>query len=215
MNFLDIQNEVLAFRFNAVQRPSVKYWINTRYASIWGGSDWSFTRVAPVNLSVVASNQTPVMPADFGNVLQLFNDQGTEIEYAVPWIFEDYDQYNKKAINVSRPSLYTTIDSQVYLTPTPDINYTFQMSYLRSVCHKDLNGAIQTGLMSADTDSPAWPVEHHYLLVLGATSMGLKLENDFTWDGVEQEYQGLLEAMNDDLLPVDRAQTIQYGRDDL
>ena len=53
--------------------------------------------------------------------------------------------------------------------------------------------------MVADTDYPVFPSEYHYLLVLGATATGLKMENDPTWTALEDEYREILMTMQQDL----------------
>jgi hypothetical protein len=69
--------------------------------------------------------------------------------------------------------------------------------------------------MSIDTDYPLWDPAYFWILVPGATASGLKMENDPTYQPLENEFLHGIEMMIDDLLPPSHASTLQYGRDNL
>lgn len=75
--------------------------------------------------------------------------------------------------------------------------------------------ALARGQLDNDTDQSVFPEPYDYVLVLGAIATGLKLENDPTWPSMEEEYNDMLAAMIDTLIPPDRAKNLQYGRDEL
>ena len=202
MTFLDIQNEILSFRFSEGRRTSCKRWINARYSQIWSSGEWPFKRMNEVSLAVVGGNNTPTMPTDFGKPIALFNDLGNEL------MFLEQKDFNRSwaaiTTTTGRPNSYTVVNRQIILGYTPSSSATYRLDYTRRL----------TALVS-DTDVPLIPAEHRYMLVPGGMASGLKEENDPTYSALEEEFNTLLAAMIDDLLPSDQAETWQFGRDTL
>lgn len=211
MNYLAIQDEVIELRFDSTTRDYVKNWIDARYAAIWGDNDWHFKKVLAESLSITASDNTPTMPTTFGRVLHLYDNNGVEVEYLSP---ASFDYRYATDTSESRPMHYTVVNRQIYLGPIPVSNQTFKLSYERQVCHYADATTLTAGVMNSDLDTPVWPSEHHYVLVVGALATGLKLKNDRTWEMAEQEFRLLYDAMAQDLLPPDQPENLQYGRQD-
>ena len=67
--------------------------------------------------------------------------------------------------------------------------------------------------MTADTDIPLIPAAHHYLLVSGAMSEGLRLYNDFTWEFQEQAFLAGIQEMRREWLADQRGEAGVWGKD--
>ena len=189
----------------------MKLWVNRRMQGVWGEAEWPFKRVNR-EACQIDSNGNLVMPVGFRRAIALEDASGSQLEYMVA---EEWRKDNPLPAVSGIPQSYTTWNGQVLFDATPGVGNVYQLSYLRRICCLDQNNQIKQGLMTSDFDKPLWDPEHHFLLVLGATSTGLKLENDFTWSSLEDEFQGALTEMKDDLLPPDNVGTTQYGADDL
>lgn len=199
MTFAEIQDEVITARFNAGQRASVKRWINYRYSWVWGHAEWPFKKVGPTSLTVTSGSQNVTEPSDIARVIRLYTDLGEPVRELEP---ERFDLAYSYHTYTARPTDYKVVNGQIVLGPTPDANYTYKLAYEKALTE-----------LSADSDTPAFPSRYHYLLVMGAIATGLKLENDPTWQPLEQEFVEAVGAMSEDLLPPDRAGNTQYGRD--
>lgn len=209
MTFKQLQDEVIALRFQEGRRASIKSWINARYAYLWALEDWTFKRVPPTNITVVNGSRTPAMPTDFGHAERLFDDQGAEL---AAMDVNDWDEAFKWDTSTGRPSSYTLVSRQLYLGPTPNANYTFTMSYTRRLTHVDSITGITGGVMVEDADQALWPAEYDYLLVLEAAMMGMQLEKDEGWQDLRVPRDELLEAMRGDLTSDAVATKTQYGK---
>jgi hypothetical protein len=111
------------------------------------------------------------------------------------------------------PTFYTVLNEKVYIGPS-SFSGTLYLSYDRRMCHYNAVGGITAGPMIEIGDYPLYPVEYHYMLAVGGMASGLKVQNDPTWDSLEQEFQQMLGTMREDLLPPDLYGSNQYGRDD-
>lgn len=197
MTFLELQNELIAVpaaRFKETQRESVKKWINYRYATLWSAEDWTFRRsITP--LTITAGVIT--MPTDFAAPLGLWDNNGTRLR----WIpTRDFYTAHLPALTTGSPSCFTVVDDQIILDPTPSGNLTFQLHYEQKM----------TPLVN-DTDVPGIPLEHHYLLVHGATATGSVGMNDFTYQFAEQMWTNGLDVMRRDYLEDQSEETVQWG----
>lgn len=208
MTYKELQDAVIRFRFNEGRRADVKDWIGLRYGEVWSAADWPFKYVHREDLTVSAGTATA--PSALRRPLQLENAAGDMLEYLSQSEFRDL--YAWDDTTSSTADVYTLINSTFYIEPAD--TGTFKLSYERRPSHLADGTTDTAGLMNSDNDTPIWPVEHHYLLVVGAMSTGLKLENDNTWPALEDEFTRLVEVMKEDLLPPVRGQTLQYGRDE-
>ena len=210
MTFDDIVDEVILLRFKDGLRTQVQRWVNERYSWVWSASEWPFKYAAPTNLTVTSADNTPTLPSDFGRVMALYNDSGARLTYRTPPEF--WELYTPVATSAP-PIDYTVQDGVLYLGPTPGASATYQIAYERTLSHKNVSGTVVAGLMSADSDTPIWDSRHHYILVMGALSTGMKAMNDPTWQSLETEFSNLFTVMQNDLLPPDRTESVQWGRD--
>jgi hypothetical protein len=201
MTFLDIQKAVILARWSPDMLPTIKRWINQRYAWLWSQQEWPFKKNALANLTVTAGDSTPTMPTGVTVVNRIYNQSGTEVFYLTP---DQFDDLYTNQPNTGVPANWTMINSQVYLGPTPDGAYTFKIAYESRM----------TPLV-ANTDTPLIPSEYHNILITGALSAGMREEGDLKWMQVESEFQMLYDAMVQEFLPPDRGSPRQYGRDDL
>src|SRR6266542_928869 len=90
LNYAAIYGAVLGNRFPAsTQTVNAKRWVDTAYQDVWGAKDWTFTKVPLASLTVGGTNQ-PTMPADFGDVIELYDDSGDKLERLDEERFERY-----------------------------------------------------------------------------------------------------------------------------
>ena len=71
MNFVALQNAVIAHGFDESDRSDAKNWINFRLGWIWDLDDWSFVQ-GTASVTVTSGSQTVTsMPTDFSLALGL------------------------------------------------------------------------------------------------------------------------------------------------
>ena len=212
LNFLALQDAVLGRRFPASsERQNAKRWLATAYADVWAAEDWTFKRVSRQNITFVAGDSTPAMPADFGDAIELYDDMGTPLLRLSQEEFED--DYADVLVQgqTGSPEAYTVVNRQIEVAPIPGA-VTYKLSYTRALCHKESDGTtITTGFMDEDSDYPMWD-DHHSVLIPRATALGLIELNDPTWEPLQMEFERQLERMKRDLQQVRPAQ--QWGRMD-
>jgi hypothetical protein len=198
MQFVELQDEVIQARFREGQRDSVKRWINKRYTFVNGVADWPWRWPARSTLTTLADG-TVALPADAVHVEQVFS---AARDYELP--FMDWREFQTTYLGSDQTAddpLHYTLDRSGFLHVAPAaaadlvVNYTGRPSEL-----------------VANTDEPVWPEHWHFTLVLGATSTGLKLENDPTWTALETEFLADVELMKDELLPPHQPEPRQFGR---
>lgn len=201
MTFSQLVAEVETLRFNSAQSTSIQRWINDRYAALWNADEWIFKYAQVANLTTTAgSNALGNIPSDFGMALGLWRDDGYPILYAPP---RDFFNTWQASTQQGSPQQFTVIDQTITLGPIADGSLnTYSMVYEKRL----------TPLV-ADGDIPAIPSQHHYLLVTGALSMGLRLYNDFTWEFQEQAWQSGIQEMRREWLNDQRGEVPQWGRD--
>lgn len=213
MTFRELQDEVLTLRFKEGRRPSSKLWINTRYGDIWSAADWPFKHVSPSNVAVTTGNANPVLPAGFRRAHRIYDQYGNPLSEMLPQDFDDAYRYYAVNNVTGQPTDFKVVNGVLTLGPTPNVTATFTVAYERGPVHYN-GSSVETALpMTADSDTPIWDSSYHYILVFGAMSMGLRLENDPSWPAVEDEFRNELSGMMNELLPPDRGETTQFGRD--
>lgn len=212
MNYLALQDAVLGTRFDTSQRAQAKQWIQAVYARIWALEDeWLFKRVGPVSITVTAGVELASgLPTDLDDVMAVYDNYGAELERLAP---DDYDEMVLPDSLVSTrgtPAVYKVVNRLIYIGPPSDAAYTFKVVYTRRLSCFDVANAVKLGELTSDTDYPLWDSQHHYVLVLGATALGLKIENDPSFGGLDDEYGNALAAMREEL--VLETAGLQYGR---
>lgn len=209
LNLEQIRKEMRQQRFGPNMDTSLLYWINLREGQIWSDSEWPFKRL--MREAVTAENGYVGVPDQFWKAANLEAADGTTLGFLLP---EEYElMYPIGSDAAGAAAHFTILNSQVLLGPA--VSGTFYLSYDKRVCHYDNTGFLVSGPMFEADDYPPYPVEYHYMLVVGAMASGLKVQNDPTWDALEQEFQQMLGTMREDLLPPDQYRNAQFGRDQL
>lgn len=185
MTFLQLQNAVMNDRFDESQRGDVQNWINAKYWEVWTLEEWTF-RYGTDLVSVTTGSQTVgSLPADLENVRSLQRGDGESVDSMDPTDFQR--TYNDpRAPWTGLPEAYTVINGVVSVGPASsetaaDYLMVYEKEYTKLV---------------ADGDIPLLPAgSHEALLVFGPSSLGLKLQNDFTWQFFDQTYQSGLDVL--------------------
>lgn len=204
LGFSDIYGEVRDLRFNsnAAKVAQCKRWVNQAEISLWNAAPWTFKRMPATNLTVTAGVASE--PADFGKVIRLYDPRGYELPYMRPDEFEE-DFTAPSPVPAGNAEAYTVINRQIIVGPGE--TGTFKLAYRRRYSHFDNDptpGVVAPGVMSADTDTPIWDSEHHYILVPWAMRLGEVLEADPNSGQLEQVVEGLktmsmFQAMREEL----------------
>lgn len=162
MNFLEIQNELLADHFKPAQRDRVKLWINDVYGWVWAlEPGWTF-RYAEDTVTVTANTSAVSgLPTDLGPVTLLLDSNGNELEYLAP---REFRRIFYGATETGTPVAFTIINGAISVGPLPAETATdFLLQYEK----------LRTDLVEND-EEPLIPSEFHYpILVHGATEIGL------------------------------------------
>ena len=203
MSFSDLVTEVENLRFNSAQSTQIQRWINDRYAALWNADEWTFKYGQATGLTTTA-NSTVLgnLPSDFGMSLGIWRDDGYPVLYVPP---RDFFNTWAASTQTGSPQQFTVINQAITLGPAAmDSLNTYSMVYEKRL----------TPLVN-DADLPAIPSQHHYLLVTGALSMGLRLYNDFTWEFQEQAWQTGIQEMRQEWLNDQRGENTVWGRDEV
>lgn len=204
MNFKAIQDAVLSDRFQETQRGDCKNWINHRYAWLWGLEDWTFKSATAVVTVTAGSQAVTTLPTDISTVVALYRSNGDRLKYLMPVKFFElfYDTTNA---TTGTPYCFTIVNGQLFVGPTSNETAAdYKLLYMREVT-----------LLVNDGDTPGLPAGFHFALVHGGASEGLKLQNDFTWQFFEQDFQASIQAMSRAYLSDQDGDYQQYGADPL
>lgn len=207
----EIVDEVLGTRFDDPgQRPRAERWVNQRYQEVWAAADWPFKFVSPEAFTV--DSATPTLPATLLTPRRLFDDQGNPVHELTP---EEFWQVYEGSSSTGRPDSWMFHGGVLHLAPTPDQSYPFTLAHYRRLCHRNEQDEVVVGPMSADDDRPLWAEEQygHDFLVDGAISIGLRRENDPSWDGAESAFTAGLAGMLSELIGSDQGSNRAYGGD--
>lgn len=185
MNFVQLQNAVLADGFAETKRSDAKNWINFRLGWIWDLDDWSFVQ-GTASVTVTGGSQTvSSMPTDFSLALGLQRADGTQL---TP--IEEYVDFAHRYVGTTNnqtgpPQAFTVVGSTIYVGPTSnETSSTYTLTYEKAPT-----------LLSADGDIPAIPTQYHLALVHGAKAEGFKLSNVPLADSFDQDFQAAITAM--------------------
>lgn len=203
MNFKAIQDAVMNDRFDESQRGDIKNWINHRYGWVWALENWTFKKRILSSLSVSAGSQLlGGLPSDLGVILAISRADGQTLRYLPP---RDFAEQYYGNTSQSPPMHYTVIAGVVFVGPTSsETSSAYQ-----------LIDEPRITLLAGDNDVPTLPQEFHFALVHGGAAEGLKLQNDFTWQFFEQDFQASITAMRQEYLADQRGDFMQYGADDI
>ncbi len=200
MTLADLVAEVKTIRFNAQQGSQIQRWLNDRLAALWNAEEWVF-KYAKTTVTVTAGSSTVGgLPTDMGVPVGFYRADGTPILHRPPRDF--YNQY-AGGTDTGAPVHYTALNQALTVGPVSnETSSSYTLVYQRRM-----------SLLTTDTDVPAIPTEHHYLLVTGALSMGCRLYNDFTWTFQEQAWQQGIQEMRAEWLVDQRGEAGVWGRD--
>jgi hypothetical protein len=190
--FLDLQAAVMSDRFDEDQRGDVKNWLNSAYWQLWSLENWTFVQAKLDNATVTAGVATlGGVPSDLNTVRSLIRGDGTPIHQTPVLELEDR-YYDPRSPVTGLPERYAVLNGTILLGPIPNETASdYQLVYDREY----------TPLVN-DTDVPAVPAGAEMALVFKASATGLKLQNDFTWQFHEQDYQEQLDALRRNYLEV-------------
>ena len=186
MTYLELQTEVLSDRFDEGKRANVKNWLNYRYGRLWGMEDWTFkTQISDL---AVSAGLSQIAKGSIGSILAIYD--ATTSPYFSDTFAVRPEQINAYATLTSGvPYNFTVIGDNLIFERPMDTNRTFKV----------INEKKFTAL-SADGDIPLIPTEYHLLLASGASSHGLRLENDPSWQAFEDEWTRGIDDMKKNYL---------------
>jgi hypothetical protein len=210
MQFIDMVNEIINFRFNSTQDLYVKRWLNLREQQVWAQAEWPWKKLTDVTMQIDSGDSALDLPIAVRRVINVYDQTGQRLTWIPP---DEFSNLYRGSTLTGVPSVYTLSSNQIILAPTASGNLSFSIDYERGIFHYDSTGTKVNGAMTDASDYPAWDDAWHWILVPGAMATGLKMENDPTYEPLEQEFLTGLDAMKEDLLPPSHASTLQYGRD--
>jgi hypothetical protein len=216
LTYKEIQDELIAYRFDETQRTYIKRSINHRYQMIWGAAPWAFKLPLTANVTVTTGSQSaPVatVSADVQRILQVWDTAGNPLEYIDPIMHQNMFRASANAAP-THWSVAGGSEFSIILGPTPNATVTYTCMYERKIARL-VASVVTSGLMSADADVPIFNDAFHYLLVVGAAATSLKLENDATGQLLEEEFQiglkAMIEAVAQPMLPLNYAGMSNLG----
>lgn len=184
---------------SATQDSFIGRLVNRWNARAWNATVWPW-RVSPEqNLSVVSGTRAYAYPSDYQETWALYDELGNRLSFLPP---RDFLLAYPPGSTNGRPAHYTLAGGNVLLAPTPSVTATFKWSYVKRLSHFHLGSAVTVGAMSDATDVPILGLaaahdDYHYMLVLGANAMGLKLMQapQSQWLPPQQEAESMLAEM--------------------
>jgi hypothetical protein len=165
--FLDIQNEVLAYGFDATQyRARVKNWINEGQQQIARQLEL-FDLFTQTTVATVVGTTTYTLPTDFVRL-------DSVIDAALPNTLEviplaDAIESNANGAYTGRPLFYAIgpAPNSIVLSPVPDAVYTLTLEYYKRPTD-----------LSNDTDVSTLPADYHWLMTTYALQRAYRAEDD-------------------------------------
>lgn len=182
MTFLEIVNEVLFDRFADTRRESIERYVNARYGRVWASENWAFKRVVvPVSL-VAGDSEITLTELGLQRVEAVYRSSGTSYYSVEPTRPEDFFRWATTS-QVS-PVGFTIYGDSLHFENSPSSTESLYVL-----------GELKFEPLVEDGNVPLIPEEFHMMLVHGAASEALRMENDPTWVGFEQDYQAYKEDM--------------------
>ncbi len=202
MDFVQLQDAVMSDRFDESQRGDVKNWINSAYWQIWVAEEWEF-RYATKSVTVTSGSQTvTALPTDLGPTRSLSRSDGQKL-VSLPLVEFERLYFNNDNPETGAPEAYTVLDGSMLVGPTSNVTATdYLLVYEREYT-----------ALSLDGDTPLTPQGADFALVFGAAQIGLKIQNDFTWQFFAQDFQAQLDALRRGYLADRRDSYPQFAAD--
>jgi hypothetical protein len=167
VNFLELQNEVLAHGFDqSVYRLRVQRWLNEAQARIARILELPNQYVTSTITTVVGTD-TYNLPSDVVRINGVTNasspNELTYVEDAA-----DINYNNQAGQSVGEPQYYTLSGgTTIQLSPIPDAVYSLTLDYYKA-----------PSALSADTDVSAIPSDYHDVMISYALSRAYRSEDD-------------------------------------
>jgi hypothetical protein len=167
VNFLELQNEVLAHGFDqSVYRLRVQRWLNEAQARIARILELPNQYVTSTITTVVGTD-TYNLPSDVVRINGVTNasspNELTYVEDAA-----DINYNNQAGQSVGEPQYYTlSSGTTLRLSPIPDAVYSLTLDYYKA-----------PSALSADTDVSAIPSDYHDVMISYALSRAYRSEDD-------------------------------------
>jgi hypothetical protein len=167
VNFLELQNEVLAHGFDqSVYRLRVQRWLNEAQARIARILELPNQYVTSTITTVVGTD-TYNLPSDVVRINGVTNasspNELTYVEDAA-----DINYNNQAGQGVGEPQYYTlSSGTTLRLSPIPDAVYSLTLDYYKA-----------PSALSADTDVSAIPSDYHDVMISYALSRAYRSEDD-------------------------------------
>lgn len=195
INLGQLRAAVLEKRFPVSRSADATRWLATAYSDVWNAADWTFKRVYKDTLAVTAGDDTPTMPVDYRDTIDLFDEDGVKLRRYTQDEFLTMFAPDIAAGSTGTPCAFTVVDRRIILSPVPDADQTFMHSYSRRLAHLQSDQAtVSPGFMDQDNDYPLWS-DHHAVLIPRAQAIGLQGVSDPTADLAQAEFQRQLDRM--------------------
>lgn len=218
----EVQNA--GFPNDAPTTLSIQRWIAAREGEVWQYADWPIKDTAVLNVAVTNGVATIPLPTGITiapQVFQLFDENGSELDFLDPMRFYSrYQPYVVPSVSAGAGESWTittdvssggTVTLQLRVGPTPNATRTYTVrGWSLPIC-RSAAATWKLGTMSADTDLPWWPDDFHFFLVSGVVALGGEMNNMLDSQVHEQRFQQGLDHLADELLPIGRLATGQWG----
>jgi len=194
VNFLALQNAVLADAFAEAKRADAKLWINFRNTWIFDVEDWSFTKGTDAVTVTANSQVVSGVSADFAVALGLWNAEGVPLD-PVP-TYADFASYYIGTGNATtgKPEAFHVLGTSILVGPTSsETSAGYLLAYEKAPT-----------LLVADGDIPNLPEGYHMALVHGAKAEGFKLSNVPLAGAFEEDFAAAIEVMKSKYLTSNR-----------
>lgn len=166
MNFLEMQNEVLAHGFDqTVYRTRIKRWLNEAQARIVRILELpNFYTTATITTAV--GTDTYNLPSD---VIRINGVTDASAPSELTYVNDpaDIDYYNQNGQSMGDPQYYSITATGIRLSPVPDSVRTLTLDYYKSA-----------STLSADTDVSSIPSDYHDVMISYALSRAYRSEDD-------------------------------------
>lgn len=182
MTYKEIVDEVLFDRFAETRRASINRYVNARYGRVWAAENWSFKRIVVTSSVLAGVSNVTLSTLGLQRIESIFRFSGN-VYYGLD-ADRPEDFFNWATSVGGTPLGFTVYGDTVHLERSPSSTESLRIL-----------GEKKFVALSADGDVPLLPEEFHMMLVHGAASEALRMENDPTWQGFEQDYQAYLNDM--------------------
>lgn len=161
--YLELQDEVLSHQFSDTKyRDYIKQWLNEAQEYIALQTDLRGEEdTQPI--TTVAGTATVALDSDFARHISLRNTLDRNFLRRVST--KEIDDLPSSS---AKPSVFTVVNSNLVLYPTPDAAYPLELRYYRLPVDMAVNG-----------DTPDIPATYHHLLVRYALIRCYQRENDY------------------------------------